>query len=192
MEKTVRMYAAQAQSSVELKKQCVEETGNQSASERWAVEIRSESGAMSSIDLQDLLALVEARQPGLITELLDSEETNPTSEMSPGQAFEKLVEINETVQQHVFRAMRARRTDIDPWETAYDAVFCPQVSTRAFALQDIARIRFEYCDPDTSYEEDVRAFATALNDSIEEHAPKFATEENRPENRRRESRRFGF
>jgi len=85
VEKTVRMYAAQAQSSVELKKQCVEETDNQSASERWAVEIRSESGAMSSIDLQDLLALVEARQPGLITELLDSEEANPTFEMSPGK-----------------------------------------------------------------------------------------------------------
>lgn len=56
----------------------------------------------------------------------------------------------------------------DPWERAYDIIFSDRVSTRVFALSRILGHRLDYYDPDTSYEEDVRAFANALAEHVEE------------------------
>lgn len=49
------------------------------------------------------------------------------------------------------------------WETKYDLIFSERLSRRIFGL-----IRLDYCDPDTSYEEDVKAFVEALNDRLRE------------------------
>lgn len=45
-----------------------------------------------------------------------------------------------------------------PWETKYDLIFSERVSRCIFEL-----IHIDYCDPDTSYQEDVTAFVDALN-----------------------------
>jgi len=48
------------------------------------------------------------------------------------------------------------------WEFAYDAVFSERVSRRIRSLMAALGLEFDaYYDPDTSYEEDVRAYADA-------------------------------
>lgn len=51
-----------------------------------------------------------------------------------------------------------------PWETKYDLIFSPDVSG---AIKKTG-IRLDYCDPDTSYEEDVRAFVSAATEKADE------------------------
>ena len=50
-----------------------------------------------------------------------------------------------------------------PWKMKYDLIFSPGMSRRMHAL-----VPFEYYDPDTSYEEDVRAFCRAVEEKAEE------------------------
>ena len=54
------------------------------------------------------------------------------------------------------------------WEIKYDLIFSKEVSRRIFDLFDELNIRFEYSDPDTSYEDDLRAFSSALEEKMEE------------------------
>ncbi len=55
------------------------------------------------------------------------------------------------------------------WHTVYDAVFSESVSRRVFTLISKLSLRFEYYDPDTTYREDVMAFANALDALVTEH-----------------------
>lgn len=50
------------------------------------------------------------------------------------------------------------------WETKYEAVFNEDVSLRMRALCP----SFDYYDPDTSYEEDVRAFQRAASEKADD------------------------
>jgi hypothetical protein len=43
------------------------------------------------------------------------------------------------------------------WEDKYDAIFSDRISKRVFSL-----LHLDYCDPDTTYEEDVMAFVDAF------------------------------
>ena len=47
------------------------------------------------------------------------------------------------------------------WEEKYDLIFSNEISKKVFSL-----IHLGYYDPDTSYQEDVRAFINAFNDRM--------------------------
>jgi hypothetical protein len=51
------------------------------------------------------------------------------------------------------RAKRIVRSDLE-WDQKYDMIFSEEISKK---------FRLDYYDPDTSYEEDVRAFMDALD-----------------------------
>ena len=55
------------------------------------------------------------------------------------------------------------------WETKYDLIFAPDLSGAVFK-----QIRLEYCDPDTTYQEDVTAFITAFNEKMAQLEKAFA------------------
>ena len=55
------------------------------------------------------------------------------------------------------QALAIRNSDAS-WETKYNLIFSNEISR---AIQDTG-IEFDYCDPDTTYEEDVRAFVDAV------------------------------
>jgi hypothetical protein len=48
------------------------------------------------------------------------------------------------------------------WEEKYDEIFSDDISVKVFNL-----IRLNYCDPDTTYQEDVEAFMSAFNQAME-------------------------
>lgn len=52
------------------------------------------------------------------------------------------------------------------WSETYDQVFSKSCSQRIFSLFDALSMRFEWCDPDASYEDDVLAFHRALEEAI--------------------------
>jgi hypothetical protein len=72
-----------------------------------------------------------------------------------------LVEVNRQVE----IAEEGGDEDIDYWRRAYDAVFFSgelSLITRIGSELKKLDMRFpDYCDPDTTYEEDVRAYAVA-------------------------------
>jgi hypothetical protein len=67
--------------------------------------------------------------------------------------------MHEKYRQFVRLAREAQRIcDTDAsWETKYDLIFSEDISTRMRDILDV-----EYYDPDTSYQEDVRAFCAAM------------------------------
>lgn len=77
------------------------------------------------------------------------------------KSYLELVKINTKVQRLI------NEEDVD-WELKYDTIFSPNISKRVFALMKELNISFDYYDPDTSYEEDVRAFSDALYSKVEE------------------------
>jgi len=84
----------------------------------------------------------------------------------------ELFEINTFVQNaiEVARNEAGENCDHDPWATAYGLVFSKNCSQRADALFKQLNVEFDYYDPDTSYEEEVEAFASALNNSCQQIA----------------------
>lgn len=53
------------------------------------------------------------------------------------------------------------------WEAKYDFIFSPEFSVY---IRDTLGFRLDYYDPDTSYEEDVRAYVTALREKADQQA----------------------
>ena len=51
------------------------------------------------------------------------------------------------------------------WETVYESVF--GTSRDVYSALRALNTRLEYYDPDTSYEEDVRAYVEALREKVE-------------------------
>lgn len=52
------------------------------------------------------------------------------------------------------------------WDSVFGLVFNPETSTAAFTLLENINNSLNYYDPDTSYEEDVIAFANALKEKV--------------------------
>ena len=73
--------------------------------------------------------------------------------------------LNQRIQDIVSnaQAMDATSDGQDPWEAAYDLVFSDAVSRQVYATVRSMGQSLEYYDPDTSYEEDVQAFADAVS-----------------------------
>lgn len=81
---------------------------------------------------------------------------------------EDLFKINAYAQNAITVAQESvGRTGGDVWQIAYGLVFSEDCSSRAYTqLKDLG-IDFDYYDPDSSYEDDIRAFADALNSTCE-------------------------
>lgn len=91
----------------------------------------------------------------------------------------ELVRINNKVQSYVEKAQAQKELDEETnnnggysyeaeklWDLTYSLVFSENISRRTRALFNELNINFDYYDPDTSYEEDVRAYADALNEKV--------------------------
>jgi hypothetical protein len=82
----------------------------------------------------------------------------------------ELFEINAFIENTIAVANETAKSDPDSWKMAYDLVFSKDCSQRAYTLLKDLNISFDYYDPDTSYEEDIEAFARALKNTCEEIA----------------------
>lgn len=60
------------------------------------------------------------------------------------------------------RLLSSKGVSTTAWETAYKLVFNPECSGRIHVLLDKLGTTLDYCDPNSSYEDDVVAFADAL------------------------------
>ena len=62
-------------------------------------------------------------------------------------------------------ALTYHPTDDEGWSKRYDIVFSDNISKRAVQLyNNLSESRFDYYDPDTSYQEDVEAFVKAITE----------------------------
>lgn len=52
----------------------------------------------------------------------------------------------------------------EAWESAYDKIFSDGVSLALSSAFTAVGWRFDYCDPDMNYDDDVRAYVTALRE----------------------------
>lgn len=59
------------------------------------------------------------------------------------------------------------------WEVAYDLIFSDFLSKQVYKIIEQLGLRFEYYDPDGSYQDDATAFVDALGDFIKKHEPFF-------------------
>lgn len=73
--------------------------------------------------------------------------------------WKRFVELTEI-------AVRIRDCEAD-WPTKYNAIFSSEISRQINALA----VPFSYVDPDTSEEEDVRAYVCALEEHAERLRP---------------------
>ncbi len=60
-----------------------------------------------------------------------------------------------------------RQSELSP-EEQYDFVFSDKCSKKAFSILKEVGKALDYYDPDTTYEEDMDAFISALSDKIQE------------------------
>lgn len=74
--------------------------------------------------------------------------------------YQQLVSLNIKVQ-------RLIEEEID-WEMKYDLIFSKDISRKVFDLFEELNLKLDYYDPDSSYEEDIKAFAYALDDKMKE------------------------
>lgn len=73
--------------------------------------------------------------------------------------------MHEIPREFIALAREAQRIcDTDAsWETKYDLIFSEALAKRMSAL-----VRLDYYDPDTTYEEDVRAFCRAATEKADD------------------------
>lgn len=71
--------------------------------------------------------------------------------------YQELLNLNNKIQ----RLMNEDEEEVN-WELKYDLIFSEEVSRKVFSLIREIGTSLEYYDPDSSYEEDLRAFSEAL------------------------------
>jgi len=84
----------------------------------------------------------------------------------------RLLSVNAFVQEVVANA-QVHTGDEDVWHMTYNLVFSDNCSSLAYDLMKELNISFDYYDPDTTYQEDVEAFAQALNSTCRTAAQLF-------------------
>lgn len=85
-------------------------------------------------------------------------------------AWSELKRLNNQLQELISNTFAAslESESLDPWEATYDVVFSKQLSTRVYTALKTMNQTLEYYDPDTSYEEDVLAFANAVQEKTQQ------------------------
>lgn len=77
--------------------------------------------------------------------------------------YKELLNLNSKIQ----RLMNEDEKVIN-WELKYDLIFSEKFSRKVFSLIKELGTSLEYYDPDSSYEEDLRAFSEALSSKLVE------------------------
>lgn len=87
------------------------------------------------------------------------------SEQSATSALESMTELCQLADR-VEKLMKLTEASkaTDPWKTVFGLVFSPVIMGRLRSLCGSLGLDFDYCDPDSDYEADVRAFAAGLID----------------------------
>jgi len=78
------------------------------------------------------------------------------------------IEVIKTFLELVSDAERIRDDHNLSWETKYDLIFSNSISGE---IRELDEIHIDYCDPDTTYQEDVNAYVNALVDKGRELRP---------------------
>jgi hypothetical protein len=105
---------------------------------------------------------------GLAAELVLAQYISGSSEQTKEEIWAALLNIQHEANRIISQG--------ENWGVKYELIFKPGLSKQAFKLCSELGSSLDYCDPDTSYEEDVMAFVTALNSKVCELAPNMATE----------------
>lgn len=72
---------------------------------------------------------------------------------------------NKTLLDLIERANLIQNDEKLNWEDKYLLIFSDHISTKIYDKLKENCIKFEYYDPNSDYEDDVRAYVTALNDN---------------------------
>lgn len=85
-------------------------------------------------------------------------------------AWFELKKLNNQLQDLVNNTFSASLESelLDPWEATYDVVFSERLSKRVYTALNTMNQTLDYYDPDTSYEEDVLAFANAVQEKTKQ------------------------
>lgn len=87
--------------------------------------------------------------------------------MNQNQIFEEIKALAVKARSHVTVAETSNLDNIDYWEVAYDLIFSSHISKRVSFLVSKLGMSLDYYDPDTTYEEDVKAYVAALESFVE-------------------------
>lgn len=98
---------------------------------------------------------------------------NSVADRLARRAFARLDELASRADHYAAtaRALAASGSAGDPWEQAYALIFSAHLSRQVFDTLSELGMRLDYCDPDTSYEEDATAFCEALRSQVESLRP---------------------
>lgn len=77
--------------------------------------------------------------------------------------IKQLLLLNRYVQD-VVKMAHTQPSNTDVWPTVYSLVFSETISDQVYSLLRSMNQQLDYADPDTSYKEDVCAFAQALEE----------------------------
>jgi hypothetical protein len=85
------------------------------------------------------------------------------------KALADLNEINQRIQTMIEKSQEKETADGNDsvWSTTFDLLF-PNLSSIAYQALEELNLSLDYYDPDTSYAEDIMAFANALKAKVEE------------------------
>jgi hypothetical protein len=122
----------------------------------------------TTFDVEDLFRLMKREFPEQFAELV----TAPAL-TSKEACFAELLTLEKTMSELIETARSGRTEHDDPWEEAYDSIFCDEVFRRICAIFDEMGIHFDYYDPDMGYDDDVLAFYNAAKDKLEELKPDY-------------------
>jgi hypothetical protein len=122
----------------------------------------------TTFDVEDLFRLMKREFPEQFAELVAA------PAVTSGEAlFAELLALEKTMSTVVETARSGDREYDDPWQHAYDSIFCDDVSRRIGAIFEEMGVYFDYYDPDMDYDDDVLAFYNAVKDKLEELKPDY-------------------
>lgn len=125
-------------------------------------EIRHEDGSFATQNAAKII----------ISDVLKEYEETKVKVHTAEDVIADLEVINSYVQNIVSNALALdseKKQDFErgaDWDSVFGLVFNPETSTAAFTLLESINNPLNYYDPDTSYEEDVIAFANALKEKV--------------------------
>jgi hypothetical protein len=122
----------------------------------------------TTLDVADLFRLMKREFPDQFAELV----TAPAL-TSKEACFAELLALEKTMTALIETARSGNREYDDPWQHAYDSIFCDDVSRRIGAIFEEMGVYFDYYDPDMDYDDDVLAFYNAVKDKLEELKPDY-------------------
>jgi hypothetical protein len=122
-------------------------------------EIRHQDGSFATMQAAQMTLMVLKSDAAAEAE---EQSANPVKELNA---------LLDRVEKLIAVAAEKPESDYDRWKQCYELVFSSSCSQRIRSLFDQLNLRFEYCDPDMDYVDDVRAYGDALAQYRKEIAP---------------------